>query len=188
MNRNKNNSPDACIELRGYLFKVWVCKKGITRIVLPDVSNIAETGIGETSVGMFLSIFSEVNPSEGRNLELLLEYFEKMFNGKEPLFVPEYSLDNLSSFTRKVLDVTSNIPWGETRSYSWVAGKLGNGRAARAVGSSLGNNPLPVVIPCHRVIRSNGEPGGYSGGLSWKKHLLSIEAEGLTRAGRSDAG
>jgi len=84
-------------------------------------------------------------------------------------------LSGLTSFQRKVLEVVKTIPYGETKSYKWVAERMGKPRAARAVGQALKRNPYPEVIPCHRVIRSDGKLGGYSKGTQKKKKLLKQE-------------
>ena len=85
---------------------------------------------------------------------------------------------NLTKFQWKVLEVTANIPIGETRSYQWVAQKAGSPKAFRAVGQALKKNPYPVTIPCHRVIREDGRLGGYTGGsLRKKAALLAVERE-----------
>lgn len=85
---------------------------------------------------------------------------------------------NLTKFQWKVLKVTANIPLGETRTYKWVAGKVGSPRAFRAVGQALRRNPYPVIIPCHRVVKEDGSLGGYAGGSSKRKEeLLALEKE-----------
>ena len=84
-------------------------------------------------------------------------------------------LSNLTPFQRKVLEVVKIIPYGETRNYKWVAERIGNPKAARAVGQALKRNPYPVIIPCYRVIRSNGKLGGYSKGIQKKRKLLKKE-------------
>jgi methylated-DNA-[protein]-cysteine S-methyltransferase len=78
-------------------------------------------------------------------------------------------------FTRAVLQATAQIPFGETVSYKGIAGRAGNERAFRAAGAALGSNPLPIVVPCHRVLHSGGGLGGYTGGLQIKRRLLTIE-------------
>lgn len=78
-------------------------------------------------------------------------------------------------FARRVLQATARIPYGEVRTYTEVAGEAGNPRASRAAGNALGANPVPIVVPCHRVIRSGGGLGGYTGGLDIKRHLLELE-------------
>ena len=86
--------------------------------------------------------------------------------------------ERLTKFQWKVLKVAVKIPLGETRSYKWVAQKVGSPKAVRAVGQALRRNPYPVIIPCHRVIKEDGSLGGYAGGLSTRKaELLAIEKE-----------
>ena len=87
-------------------------------------------------------------------------------------------LRQLTEFQRMVLDVTATIPPGEVRPYGWVAREMGNDGAVRAVGSALGRNPIPIAIPCHRVVRSDGAIGNYAFGSSMKRSLL--EHEGMT--------
>ncbi len=85
---------------------------------------------------------------------------------------------SLSVFEWRVLAVTLRIPLGETRSYQWIAKEAGAPRAVRAVGQALKKNPFPLLIPCHRVIRSDGKIGGYSaGGERVKRDLLALERE-----------
>jgi methylated-DNA-[protein]-cysteine S-methyltransferase len=78
-------------------------------------------------------------------------------------------------FTRRVLEQTARIPFGQTVTYKGIAGLAGNERAFRAAGTALGSNPLPIVVPCHRVLHSGGGLGGYTGGLDIKRRLLAIE-------------
>jgi methylated-DNA-[protein]-cysteine S-methyltransferase len=82
-----------------------------------------------------------------------------------------------TKFQRAIWQQMLAIPYGETRSYKWIAEKLGHPTASRAVANACGKNPLPIIIPCHRVIRSNGELGGFSmsGGVEIKKKLLALE-------------
>lgn len=78
-------------------------------------------------------------------------------------------------FVRRILRHTAEIPFGQTRTYAEVATAAGSPRAFRAAGSALGANPIPIVVPCHRVLRSGGGLGGYGGGLETKRRLLRIE-------------
>jgi methylated-DNA-[protein]-cysteine S-methyltransferase len=78
-------------------------------------------------------------------------------------------------FRRRALRAVSHIPYGETRSYTEVARRAGNERAVRAAGTACGTNPIPIVVPCHRVLRSGGGLGGYGGGLPMKRALLGME-------------
>ena len=80
-----------------------------------------------------------------------------------------------TAFQQRVWQELSKIPYGQTRSYSEIARKIGHPRAARAVARACAANPVPIVIPCHRVIREDGSLGGYSGGIARKRALLSHE-------------
>jgi methylated-DNA-[protein]-cysteine S-methyltransferase len=101
------------------------------------------------------------------------EYFE---GRRRDFDVPlDWSL-TASAFRRRVLERTAKIPYGATASYRDVASAAGNDRAVRAAGSALGSNPIPIVVPCHRVLRSGGSLGGYAGGLERKRFLLDLEA------------
>jgi methylated-DNA-[protein]-cysteine S-methyltransferase len=79
-------------------------------------------------------------------------------------------------FTRKVLQATARVPYGAVTTYRDVARRAGSERAARAAGNALGSNPIPIVVPCHRVVHSGGGLGGYTGGLDKKKFLLDLES------------
>jgi methylated-DNA-[protein]-cysteine S-methyltransferase len=94
----------------------------------------------------------------------------------EPVDFPDkLDLGEVTRFQQNVWQAVRTIPYGETRSYGWVADKLGLPKAARGVGRALARNPLPIVIPCHRVIGSNGSLGGFGGGLEIKELLLRLE-------------
>jgi methylated-DNA-[protein]-cysteine S-methyltransferase len=82
-------------------------------------------------------------------------------------------------FRRRALRAVDRIPYGRTRSYTEIARRAGNERAVRAAGSACGSNPIPLVVPCHRVLRSSGGLGGYGGGLPMKEALLRMEAAGI---------
>lgn len=81
----------------------------------------------------------------------------------------------VGGFSRSVLRQTARIPFGNVRSYGQVARLAGSPRAARAAGNALGSNPIPIVVPCHRVLHADGGLGGYSGGLDRKRYLLALE-------------
>lgn len=80
-----------------------------------------------------------------------------------------------SGFRQRVLRAIDRIPYGQTRSYTEMARKAGNERAVRAAGTACGSNPIPLVVPCHRVLRTSGALGGYGGGLPMKQALLELE-------------
>lgn len=83
--------------------------------------------------------------------------------------------EGVSGFRRAVLEETLRIPAGETRTYGWLASRVGSPRASRAVGRVMATNPLPIVVPCHRVVASDGSLHGYGGGLDVKAALLHLE-------------
>ncbi len=83
----------------------------------------------------------------------------------------------MSSFAKEVYRVVLKIPIGQVRSYKWIANKIGKPGASRAVGQILKNNPFPLIIPCHRVIKSDGGLGGYRWGKKTKQRLLNLEKE-----------
>ncbi|MBI2358617.1 MAG: MGMT family protein [Deltaproteobacteria bacterium] len=95
--------------------------------------------------------------------------------GRLRSFSAPCDLSSLSLFTRAVLRITARIPYGQVRSYRWIAERLGKPAASRAVGNALAQNPIPIIIPCHRVVRSDGELGGFALGASWKRRLLDLE-------------
>ena len=91
-------------------------------------------------------------------------------------FNDELDLADTSLFRRAVWEATRAIPYGQTRSYGEVARRIGKPGASRAVGQALAKNPLPIVVPCHRVIGKDGDLTGFEGGLELKKSLLQMEA------------
>ena len=99
------------------------------------------------------------------------EYFE----GKRRDFDVPVDLSLSRGFARKVLSATARIPFGSLSTYREVAAEAGNIKATRAAGNALGSNPIPIVVPCHRVVRTGGGLGGYTGGLDRKRALLRLE-------------
>jgi methylated-DNA-[protein]-cysteine S-methyltransferase len=99
----------------------------------------------------------------------------------KPFRLYPFDLSFLTAFQQKVLAATCQIPWGQVRTYAWVAGKAGSPRGFRAAGQALNRNPIPIFIPCHRVIASGSKLGGYGGGLDWKVRLLKNEGIAVNR-------
>lgn len=100
---------------------------------------------------------------------------EQYFSGSRREFELPLDWTLIGPFGRRVLRVTSEIPYGDVLSYGQVAADAGSPRGSRAAGNALGSNPIPIVIPCHRVLRSGGALGGYGGGLERKRWLLELE-------------
>ena len=101
----------------------------------------------------------------------LVEYFEK---GRQE-FTCETIFFEGTEFEKKVWNTLKKIPYGETRTYKWLAEEIGKPHAFRAVGNALGKNPIPIIFPCHRVIEADGSIGGYSSGVDIKRRLLELE-------------
>ena len=99
------------------------------------------------------------------------EYFE----GRRTAFDVPVDWVLARGFAREVLRATARIGFGETGTYASVATEAGSPRAVRAAGNALGSNPMPVVVPCHRVLRTGGALGGYTGGVERKEFLLRLE-------------
>ncbi len=117
-------------------------------------------------------------PVFAQTVELLDRYF-----GGQPV---DFSgipvrLAHGTDFQRQVWNTIQQIPYGEVRSYKWIAEQIGRPKAVRAVGSAVGANPVSILNPCHRVIRSNGALGGYGGGLERKRLLLAFEGHPVGR-------
>ena len=105
----------------------------------------------------------------------LMERLKVYFSGHRTTFPDKLDLSRATHFQREVWETTRLIPYGETRSYAWVAEQIKKPRAMRAVGQALSKNPLPIIIPCHRVVASDGKLGGFGGGVEMKRYLLSLE-------------
>ncbi|MFZ2198558.1 MAG: methylated-DNA--[protein]-cysteine S-methyltransferase [Thermodesulfovibrionales bacterium] len=101
----------------------------------------------------------------------LTRYFEKALQE----FTCKTAFMEGTEFERKVWETLKEIPYGETRTYKWLAEKIDKPHAFRAVGNALGKNPIPIIFPCHRVIETDGSIGGYSAGSDIKRRLLEIE-------------
>lgn len=141
-----------------------------------------ELGITELSISAVRRDFFKrlkdrygVDPVEDRSsFNDAFRELDSYFSGRSFKFTLPLELTG-TGFEMKVWGAIKKIPWGETRSYKEIAERIGSPGASRAVGGACGANPIPLIIPCHRVINSNGGLGGYTGGLAIKKRLLSIE-------------
>ena len=111
-----------------------------------------------------------------RRLDEAARQLDEYFSGRRRNFGLPLDFRLSRGFRREVLAHLVTIGYGRTQSYTEVAGATGHPRAVRAVGSACATNPLPVVVPCHRVLRSDGSLGGYIGGLTVKTALLALEA------------
>jgi methylated-DNA-[protein]-cysteine S-methyltransferase len=100
---------------------------------------------------------------------------DQYFAGRRTDFELPLDWSLTRGFGRGVLEATARVPFGSVSTYKAVAGEAGSPRASRAAGNALGANPLPIVVPCHRILHTTGGLGGYTGGLDRKRRLLAIE-------------
>jgi len=114
--------------------------------------------------------------SEYKNLQLLFEEIKSFVSGRLTEFKSPIDLSDQTVFTRKVLNCCLKIPFGKYMSYGELATKIKKPTAARAVGQAMGRNPVPLLIPCHRVLASGDKLGGFSAGLDLKRKLLQLES------------
>jgi methylated-DNA-[protein]-cysteine S-methyltransferase len=136
-------------------------RRGLVRVGLPNQD--PDELLGELA--------ERVSPRLlGARRELDLYFEGKLDRFDLPL---DWSLSG--GFRLRVLRAIARIPYGQTRSYTEMARKAGNERAVRAAGTACGSNPIPLVVPCHRVLRTGGALGGYGGGLPMKRGLLELE-------------
>jgi methylated-DNA-[protein]-cysteine S-methyltransferase len=142
--------------------------KGLVRLAFPeeDVDSVLERLARRISP----RIVASAAPLERARREL-----DEYFGGSRHSFELALDWTLIGPFGRRVLRVTSEIPYGGVLSYAEVAADAGSPRGSRAAGNALGSNPIPIVIPCHRVLRTSGALGGYGGGLERKRYLLELE-------------
>ncbi|XP_064287673.1 methylated-DNA--protein-cysteine methyltransferase isoform X2 [Passer domesticus] len=174
-------SPLGRIEISG-------CETGVHEIKLPKTS-LLPSGRAEPSVACEVCEGAEEMPEPLQQCTAWLRaYFcEPATTGSLPLPAFHHPLLQRDSFTRQVLwTLLRDVKFGEAVSYKQLADLAGNSRAARAVGAAMRSNPIPIIIPCHRVIRSSGDSGNYGGGQLMKEWLLShekLQKEKLARPG-----
>jgi methylated-DNA-[protein]-cysteine S-methyltransferase len=101
---------------------------------------------------------------------------DQYFAGRRRRFETPQDWQLIRGFARRVLEATARIPYGSTSTYKQMATEAGSPRASRAAGNALGSNPLPIVVPCHRILHSTGRLGGYTGGVEKKRLLLAVES------------
>lgn len=147
-----------------------VSLRGVARVILPQASR---AGVERE----LRPADEEPQPDAGAQTLLTqaqTQLMEFVAGRRQALDLP-LDLSAGTPFQRKVWRAALAIPYGRVRSYKWVAGKVGGTRYARAVGLALGANPVPVLVPCHRVVAQDGSLGGFSCGLSAKRRLLTLE-------------
>ena len=147
---------------------VATTKRGLVRVAYPDLrtDEVLERLAEEISPRVLES--SQGTEEIRRELE---EYFER----KRRTFAVQVDLSRVPGFGRKILQQTARIPFGSVATYRDMASRAGSPGAVRAAGNALGANPIPIVVPCHRVLRGDGSLGGYHWGLTRKRALIGWE-------------
>jgi methylated-DNA-[protein]-cysteine S-methyltransferase len=149
--------------------RVSATHTGIVRMILP--AEDAEEVLEDLARKVSARILRTSTPAITQTREELDEYFD----GRRHRFDVPLDWQLAKAFRLKVLEATARIPYGHTASYRQVASAAGSPNAVRAAGSALATNPLPVLVPCHRVLRSDGTIGQYLGGPAAKAQLLTLE-------------
>ena len=155
----------------------------ITTPLGPLFTAVSDRGVCAVEFGRRKAKFSTLSKTRARleknarAVAPVMAQLREYFAGKRTRFDLPVDLSGLTPFQREVLAVTRQIPAGQAWSYQRVAQEMARPKSSRPVGQALGRNPLPIVIPCHRVIASDGSLGGYSGGsgLKAKRWLLQLE-------------
>ena len=148
---------------------VAVTRRGLVRVAFPEEE--PEAILDELARGVSPRVLGSAKATQDARRELA-EFFE----GTRTRFDLPLDRQLIHGFARDTLRATAKIPFGAVRSYGQIAVAAGNPRASRAVGNALAHNPIPIVIPCHRVVRATGEVGNYGGGPERKVALLQLEA------------
>jgi methylated-DNA-[protein]-cysteine S-methyltransferase len=149
---------------------VAVTERGLVRL--------AYLNGGEEETDVLEQLAHSISPrvlAAPRRLDEPRRELDQYFAGRRRQFELPLDWRLTRGFGRRVLEATARIPYGETATYKQVATEAGNERAYRAAGNALGSNPIPIILPCHRILHSGGGLGGYTGGLERKRVLLAVE-------------
>jgi methylated-DNA-[protein]-cysteine S-methyltransferase len=144
-------------------------KRGLVRLAFPE-----EDG-DEVLQRLSERVSPRIVAAAGGEFDEMRRELEEYFAGRRRRFELPLDWSLVGPFGRRVLGAASRIPFGEVSTYTQIAAKAGNPSASRAAGNALGANPIPIVVPCHRVLRIGGALGGYAGGLDRKRFLLELE-------------
>ena len=148
-------------------------KKGLKRILLPEKRR--------KEVILKIKVLCPVSVCSKDGFEKEIKDISAYFRGENEKFSFLLDFSGSTNFQRLVWSETAKIPYGKTGTYLFIAEKIGKKNSPRAVGNALGENPFPVVIPCHRVLRADGKMGGFTaaGGIGLKEKLLKLESNNI---------
>jgi len=147
-------------------FETYVSASGKTLKIVSDAHSVKDISFVEEK--------GPDSPTQPEILEKAARQLEEYLSGKRETFDLKLDPDG-TDFQKKVWDLLQTIPFGKTKTYAWMADQLGDPKVIRAAASANGKNPIAIVIPCHRVIGSDGSLTGYAGGLDNKRFLLELE-------------
>ncbi|MGC8744302.1 MAG: methylated-DNA--[protein]-cysteine S-methyltransferase [Verrucomicrobiia bacterium] len=174
-NNNHQIAARALIHTQHGIFTAVFSINGLCGLVFPEKKK--ESSAADQPI---INVNENINKNKAKIIvkwanitnQYLIDYFDK----KRPVYAAPLDLSNGTKFQKLVWGELIKIKWGERTTYGKLAEKIGNLKAARAVGTACGANPVPIIIPCHRVVAANGKLGGYSGGIDWKIFLLQLES------------
>ena len=150
---------------------IYVTDRGLVRLAYP----------GEPLDDQLAELAAVISPRIMRapqRTDAVRRQLDEYFAGERRAFEVAVDWRLIRGFAERVLRATSRIPFGRVSTYRDVAAEAGSPRAFRAAGNALGSNPIPIVVPCHRVLHASGGLGGYAGGLERKRYLLDLEGHG----------
>jgi len=157
------------VETSAGTFRATFSERGLARLNFPCADISAPLTVDNSSVPEKVLV---------RWKKLTQAALEDALHGRHLAMLPPLDFQNGTDFQRDVWNALRSIPAGCTRSYAEIARAIGKPNAFRAVGQACGANPIPVLVPCHRVLAAHRKLGGFSGGLDWKKRLLAAEGVG----------
>ena len=158
---------DSCQTAWGWM-GIASSPRGLLALTLPEPTQVR-------ALKPLLERWGGKQPCNDPKLDGLKRKLQHYFDGQRVLFDEPLDQSGATAFQRRIWLAARDIPYGETRSYGQIAHQAGSPGAARAIGRAMAANPVPIVVPCHRVIGSDGNLRGFGGGLDLKRHLLEME-------------
>ena len=165
--KNQNEPVQLPIATRNGIFMARYSEQGLTSLNFP--------AHGRANLRAGLGARQTVPAIIRRWHRATTSALKRALAGRAPQALPPLDFSGGTVFQRRVWSAMRRIACGQTRSYGEIARVIGQPKAVRAVGGACGANPIPVLVPCHRVLAANGKIGGFSGGLNWKRRLLERE-------------
>jgi O-6-methylguanine DNA methyltransferase len=150
------------------VFRASFSEQGLARLDFPEATHMARRGNADAPAPLCGWV------------QITREAMDQALRGRQPRRLPPLDLSSGTSFQQEVWQFLLTIPVGEVRTYGELAEALERPGSARAIGQACAANPIPLLIPCHRILAAHGRLGGYSSGHAWKRRLLECEGVSLT--------